>query len=224
MPRLLRSIELASLTCLLALSALPAAAKEQRLSYAEELKPLLVLADPRFDRMQGLFLVLEADTRHACPGASIRLVDGERIRHLDIAADGRVDLPIEQGLADRGAQLWLQKQDSAPRCEIFTNVTARLPAGLEWRYRDLSAFSEQMQAYIKQSAGLASLFAPELRGLLIRFEEDHAAQLVIHAASGEIKLQSTAGELRLPIDQQLSEENPVVSLSAPALAIDAWLD
>jgi len=102
MPLHRRSVELACLICLLALSALPAAAKEQRLSYAEQLKPLLVLADPQFDRIEGLFLLRQADTGHACPGASISLVDGEQIRQLEIAADGRFDVPIEQGLADRG--------------------------------------------------------------------------------------------------------------------------
>ena len=221
MPRHLRFLALASL---LALSALPAAAKEQRLAYAEELKPLLVLADPQFDRLQSLVLLHEANTRHACPGATIRLVDGGKVRSLAIAADGRVDVPIEQGLADRGAQLWLQKPDSAPPCQLFVNVTAKLPAGLEWRYRDLIELSGQLQAFLKRSAGGLSLFAPELRGLLIRFKQDPAARLTIHAASGDITLKSTAGELRLPIDGKLSAENPAVSLSAPASAIDAWLD
>lgn len=224
MPLQRRSVELASLMCLLALSALPAAAKEQRLSYAEQLKPLLGLEDPQFDRLQGLFLLRQADTQHACPGASISLVDGEQILQLKIAADGRLDLPIEQGLVDRGALLWLQKPDSAPPCQFFANITAKLPAGLEWRYRDLSELSEQMQAFLRGSAGGLSWFAPKLNGLLIRFADEHSARLVIHAASGDMTLQATAGELRLPIDQQLSEENPAVSLSAPALAIDAWLD
>lgn len=224
MPLHVRFIELASLTCLLALFALTATAKEQRVSYAEELKPLLALADPHFDRMQGLVLLCQANTRHACPGASISLVDGDQIRNLEIAADGRVDMPIEQGLADRGAQLWLQKPDSTPPCQLFANITAKLPAGLEWRYRDLSEMSEQMQGFLRRSAGGLSWFAPKLRGLLIRFDEGHMAQIIIHASSGKITLQSTVGELRLPIDQQLSKENPTVSLSAPALAIDAWLD
>jgi hypothetical protein len=224
MPRLLRSIELASLTCLLALSALSAAAKEQRLSYAGELKPLLALADPQFDRLQGLFLLLQANTRNACPGASISLVDGGQIRRLEIAADGRVDVPIDQGLADRGARLWLQKPDSAPPCQFFANVTAQVPAGREWRYRDLSELNEQMQAFLAHNAGALAWFAPELSGLLIRFEEAATARLVIHASSGDMTLQATAGELRLPIDSRLSEENPAVSLSAPALAIDPWLD
>lgn len=223
MPRL-RSIGLAGLTCLLAVSALQAAAKEQRLAYAEELKPLLALTDPQFDRLQSLVLLRQTNTRHACPGATIRLVDGDQIRHLKIAADGRVDVPITQGLADRDAQLWLQKPDDAPPCQLFANVTAKLPAGLEWRYRDLVELSGQLQAFLKRSAGGLSLFAPELRGLLIRFEQDPKARLVIHAASGDISLQATAGELRLPIDGKLSKENPAVSLSAPASAIDAWLD
>ena len=224
MPFHRRFVELACLMCLLVLSALPAAAKEQRLSYAEQLKPLLVLADPQFDRIQGLFLLRQADTGHACPGASISLVDGEQIRQLEIAADGRFDVPIEQGLADRGALLWLQKPDSAPPCQLFANMTAKLPAGLEWRYRDLSELGEQMQAFIRGSAGGLSWFAPKMNGLLIRFADDQSARLIIHAASGDMSLQATAGELRLPIDPQLSEENPTVSLSAPALAIDAWLD
>ena len=224
MPFPIHLIKLAGLACFLSVSTLSVAGKEHRLSYAEQLKPLLALGDPQFEKMQGVFRVCEANTRRACPGASIRLVDGEHTRHLEIAADGRVEIPIEQGLADRGAQLWLKKPDNVPNCQMFTNVTAKLPAGLEWRYRDLSAFREQLQAYIKQSAGMLSLFAPRLRGLLIRFEADHTAQLIIHASSGEIRLQSTAGELRLPIDERLSRENPAVTLSAPALAIDGWLD
>lgn len=221
MPRQRRSIALA---CLLALSAQSATAKEQRLAYAQELKPLLALADPQFDRLQSLVLLRQTNTRHACPGTTIRLVDGGQIRHLKIAADGRIDVPIEQELADRGAQLWLQKPDSAPPCQLFANVTARLPAGLQWRYRDLVELSGQLQAFLKRSAGGLSLFAPELRGLLIRFEQDSKARLVIHAASGDITLPSTGGELRLPIDEKLSRENPAVRLSAPASAIDAWLN
>lgn len=216
-------IKLSGLTCLLVLSVAPAAAKELQLSYADELKPLLALADPQFDRMQGVFRVTLADASEACPATSIRLVDGERVQRLEMASDGRVDVPIEQGLADRGAQLWLQKPDSAPGCQILTNVTARLPAGREWRYRDLAAFGEQLQAYIKTSAGVISLLAPKLRGLVIRFDEHEPAHLTIRASSGDIVLPSSAGELRLPIDERLSEENPVVSLSAPVLSMDGWL-
>jgi hypothetical protein len=224
MPLRHRSLELATLACLLALSASSAAAKEQRVPYAQELKPLLALADPQFDRMQALVVLSQANSRRACPGASISLVDGGRIRPLEIAADGRVDMPIDQGLADRGAQLWLRKPDAAPPCHLFTNITARLPSGLEWRYRDLGELSKQMERFLGRGAGGLSLFAPKLRGLLIRFADDSAARVVIHASSGEITLQPAAGELRLPIDGHLSEENPAVSLSAPALAIDAWLD
>lgn len=219
-----RSFVLAGLTCLLAFSTLSAEAKEQRIPYAEQLKPLLALADPQFDRLQGKFLLIEASTHHACPGASISLIDGEQIRRLEIAADGRFDVPVEQGLADRGAQLWLQKPDSAPPCELFVNITAKLPAGLDWRYRDLSETTEQMQTYIERNAGMLSLFAPKLRGLLIRFDDDRTARLDIHASTGDIALQSTAGQLRLQIDGRLSEENPTVSFSVPALAIDPWLD
>lgn len=222
MPRHLRPIGLGSLICLLALAALPATAKEHRVPYADEMKPLLVLTDPQFNRLQSLVLLREADTDHACPGASIRLVDGKHVRRLEIAADGRVDVPVDQGLADRGAQLWLQKPDSAPPCQLFANVTGKLPAGLQWRYRDLVELNGQMQAFIRRSPG--GLFAPKPRGLLIRFGPGAPARLVIHAASGKIALQSTAGELRLPIDRQLSDENPVVSVSVPAVAIDAWLD
>ena len=220
----LQPIKLAALTCLLVLSVLPVAAKELRLSYADELKPLLALADPQFDRMQGVFRVTLANASEACPGASISLVDGEQIQRIEMEDDGRVEMPIEQGLADRGAQLWLQKPDSAPSCQILTNVTAKLPAGREWRYRDLTAFGELLQAFLKRSEGMISLFAPKVRGLVIRFEEEQPAHLIIRALSGEIVLQSSAGELRLPIEERLSEENPVVSFSAPVLSMDGWLD
>lgn len=224
MPFLRRTCLLGALACLLVLSAPPVSAKELRLSYAEEMKPLLPLASPRFDRLQGVFLVSEADARRACPGASVRLVDGGQVRTLAMASDGRVEMPIDQALADRGAQLWLAKPDDAPDCRIFTNVTARLPVGQAWRYRDLSIFSAQLQAYLKHGAGLFSAFAPSLRGVLIRFEGNPVAEVVIHAAAGDIRLRSTDGELRLPIDARLADENPVVTLSAPALAVDGWLD
>lgn len=224
MTYLVRLIKFAGLACLLGSLTAPAAAKERRLSYAEELGPLLLLAEPRFDRLQGELRVCEEHARRACPGAKISLIVGEQVRQLVVAADGRVEIPIERELAERGAQLWLQKPDGAPTCQILANVTAKVPAGLEWRYRDLSAFSEQLQAYLNHGAGALSLFAPRLRGLLIRFEAGHAAHLVIHANAGEIALQSTSGELRLPIDKRLLEENPAVSLSTPALSIDGWLD
>lgn len=220
----LQPIKLAGLTCLLMLSALPVGAKELRLSYADELKPLLALTDPQFDRMQGVFRVTLANSGEACPGASISLVDGEQIQRFEMEEDGRVEVPIEQGLADRGAQLLLRKPDSAPSCQILTNVTAKLPAGREWRYRDLVAFGEQLQAFVKRGAGMISLFAPKLRGLTIRFEGDATAHLIIRASSGEIVLRSSAGELHLPIDERLAEDNPVVSLSAPVLSMDGWLD
>lgn len=224
MPFPRRTRLLGALACLLVLSAPPVSAKELRLSYAEEMRPLLPLASPRFDRLQGVFLVSEAGARRACPGASVRLVDGGQVRTLPMAADGRVEMPIDQALADRGAQLRLAKPDDAPDCSLFTNVTARLPAGQAWRYRDLSAFRDQLQAYLKHGAGLLSAFAPGLRGVVIRFQGDATAEVVIHAAAGDIRVPSIDGELRLPIDARLSQENPAVTLSAPALAVDGWLD
>jgi hypothetical protein len=212
----------AALALLLMSIALTAAGKEMEVDYAQLMKPLLALDQPRFDRLQGVLRVTESDTRHACPGASIALLTGGQRRELVIAPDGRVDVPVDRALADAGAGLLLKKPDNAPPCSLSANVAAKPELRRALPYRELAELVAQMQAFVSAIAGGLSMFAPDVDGLVLTFASP--AELTIHATAGDIVLGSVEGRIELELDKELARQNPLVSWSRPVVEIQPLTD
>lgn len=212
----------AALAILLTPVALSALGKEMKVEYAELLKPVLTLDQPRFNRLQGVLRLTESDTRHACPGASISLLAGGEKRELAIAADGRVDVPIDRALADGGAELLLKKPDNAPKCALSANVVAKPEQRRELPYLDLAELVAQMQAFVATIAGGLSMFAPDVEGLVFTFADQ--AELTIHASAGDTLLSSADGRIELKMSKELAQENPLLSWNRPVVEIHPLLD
>jgi hypothetical protein len=212
----------AALAILLLSIALSASGKEMEVDYAQLMKPLLTLDQPRFNRLQGVLHVTESDTRRACPGASITLLMGGQRRALAIAADGRVDVPVDRALADGGAELLLTKPDDAPPCSLSANMVARPELRRELPYRELAELVAQMQAFVSDLAGGLSMFAPDVDGLVLTFASP--AELTIHAAAGDIVLRSAEGRIELTLSKELARQNPLVSWNRPVVDIQPLTD
>ena len=206
------------------LTAATVEAKELRVDYADQLKPLLALEEPRFSRLQGVFALVEEDSEHACPGVSVSLINAKEARELAVAADGRVDIPIRRALADSGAELLLKKPDDAPPCQFIVAIAARPETRQEMPYAELVALSEQMQAFVESNAGVLSMFAPDVEGLVLKFAPGSSARLTVNRASGAIDLEAKDARIELRLDTDLRAENPVVRWSEPVLAILPLLD
>ena len=202
--------------------ALSASAKEMEMDYAQLMKPLLTLDQPRFNRLQGVVRITESDTGRACPGASMTLLVGGQRRVLVIAADGRVDMPVDRALADGGAGLLLKKPDSAPPCSLSANVAAKPELRRELPYRELAELVAQMQAFVSTIAGGLSMFAPDVDGLVLTFASP--AELTIHAAAGDIVLRSDEGRIELELSKELARQNPLVSWNQPVVEIQPLTD
>jgi hypothetical protein len=222
MHQVIASGRLAALALLLASVAASGADKEIKVGYAEQMKPLLMLDHPRFNRLQGVLRVTETDTRHACPGVSISLLAGGERRELSIAADGRVYVPIDRALAEGGAELLLRKPVNAPPCELTANVVAKPEPRGELPYQELAALAAQMQAFVAALAGGLSMFAPDVEGVVLMFADP--AELTIHAAAGDTVLSSADGRIELKIDEELAKENPLLSWNRPVVEIHPLLD
>jgi hypothetical protein len=212
----------AALALLLTSLALSAFGKEMNVDYAKLMKSLLTLDEPRFNRLQGVLRVTESDTRHACPGVSISLLAGGEQRELAIAADGRVDVPVDRALADGGAKLLLKKPDNAPPCALTANVVAKPELRRELSYQELAELVVQMQAFVADIAGGLSMFAPDVEGLVLTFADP--AELTIHAAAGDTVLSSTDGRIELKMSKELAQENPLLSWNRPLVEIQPLLD
>jgi hypothetical protein len=211
-----------ALLLLLTAVAMSAFGKEIEVEYAELLKPVLTLDQARFNRLQGVLRVTENDTLHACPGVSISLLAGGERRELAIAADGRVDVPVDRALADGGAKLLLKKPDDAPPCSLSANMVARPELRRELPYRDLAELVAQMQAFVADIAGGLSMFAPDVEGLVFTFADP--AELTIHAAAGDTVLGSAEGRIELKMSKELAQENPLLSWNRPLVEIQPLLD
>ena len=212
----------AALAVLLMPVAMSAFGKEMKVEYAEYMKPLLTLDQPRFNRLQGVFSLTEKDTRHACPGASVSLLVGGEQRELAIAADGRVDVPIDRALANGGARILVKKPDNAPPCLLGVNAVPKPELRRELPYQDLAELVAQMQAFVGIVAGGLSMFAPDVEGLALTFAAP--TKLTIHAAAGDIVLSSADGRIELKMSQELAQENPLVSWNRPVVEILPLLD
>jgi hypothetical protein len=141
---------------------------------------------------------------------------------ITLSAEGDIALPLRDDLLAEDPWLvanqpkgtmQLNWQAGLSRSFVRQMTNSIRYAPLMRALRDCEEVQAKMREFFPESpkltvAGLKLFFPPEAK----------PASLVIHAKSGDRKLQTDAeGELFLPLEQTLLEENPLITLStAPA--------
>jgi hypothetical protein len=139
---------------------------------------------------------------------------------LTLGADGDLVLPLRDDLLAEDPWLIanqpkgtmeLNWQAGLSRAFVRQLTNSIRYAPLMRALRDCQEVQARMREFFPESpklvvAGLKLFFPPGAK----------AASLIIHAESGDQKLQTdAAGELFLPLEQKLLEENPLITLSTP---------
>jgi len=101
------------------------------------------------------------------------------------------------------------------------NFYAVLPDDLKLSYADLTGGIAQGNALIKAQAGMFSLFAPKLNGVVLRFAKPGAQTLQVLTKAGPKSLAAdAAGVIKLKWDEALATENPALQFSERPLEVE----
>jgi hypothetical protein len=213
----------ALLALLLAAVALPAFAEWREVPYADVAKMPLALkkADP-----QGVYTPYyqaRPGKGQALPLADlrIRVRAGTETVDVPIDATGRVLFPVRLDWAESGAVVLVNQPKGV--FNMTFAMDARTPPGTRMTYAALSECAPVLERGIKDMAGLMSLFAPKVRGLLLDFEPGAPQTVEITLADGKRKLfkSDAKGRVRLPWEPDWAAATVV--LSAPLRKIDPEL-
>ncbi len=208
---------------LLLLAALPVRAEWREVPYAEAAKMPLALraADP-----QGIFtsyyILKPAKGQKAIPAdLQFRVRAGAETVDVPVGAQGRLQFPVRPEWADQGAVVLINKPKGS--FQMSFGLDARTPPGTRMTYAALAESVPVLERGIKDVAGLMSLFAPKVRGLLLDFEPGATQTVEIALTDGKRKLFRTdaKGRVRLPWEPDWSAATVV--LSAPLKKIDPEL-
>ena len=145
------------------------------------------------------------------PDAQLVVVDGASRTPLNLDAFGRTRIVPNQHWLQNDAKIWT----SLPGGEKMTlgfDISAVLPDATQWNYASVMGAVPQSNAAIGKVAGALRFFVPTMKSVIFKF--DKPAQLTIKSKAGEQRFASDAKHhVRLPLDENLLKENPLVALS-----------
>lgn len=142
--------------------------------------------------------------------------------HYDLPVDsyGLVQVPRTPDLIAADPLV----QTNQPKGSVDTELALVLlvPDSRQFHYADLKAATDQTSQLIHQAAGgLISLFLPSVTGVSFTCPTGTDCSITLHRASGDEDLQADRdGKIRLPLDQALAAENPLIEASVPLSDIE----
>jgi len=214
---------LALLLAVAALASPAALAQWREVPYADVAKMPLGLkkADP-----DGIFttyyLLKPAKGQQALPaGLQFRVRADGQVVDVPVGTDGKVVFPVRQDWADAGAVVLINQPKGS--FGMSFGLTARTPPGTRMTYAALAESAPVLERAIDDMAGLMSLFAPKVKGLLLDFAPGAPQTVEIRFADGRQRTfkSDAKGRVRLPWDEDWADA--AVVLSAPLVNLDPEL-
>jgi hypothetical protein len=213
----------AILAALLIVASLPAQAAWREVPYAEVAKVALGLkkVDP-----QGVFTTsyaLEPAERQSSLPAGLAFkvrADGQTVP-VPIDADGRVRFPVRPDWAEHGAMVLVNQPKGSFRMRF--SLQARTPPGTRMTYAALAESAPVLERGIRDMAGLMSLLAPKVKGLLLNFEPGAPQTVEIQFADGKRRVFRSDAKGRVSVPWEPDWAAALVVLSAPLRKIDPEL-
>ena len=208
---------------LLLAAALPVRAEWREVPYADVARMPLGLkkADP-----QGVFtayyIIKPAKGRSAVPAdVQFKVRAGAQTVVVPIEADGKVRFPVRQDWADGDAVVLINQPKGS--FQMSFGMDARTPPGTRMTYSALAESAPVLERGIKDMAGLMSMFAPKVRGLLLDFEPGAVQTVEVQFADGKRRTfrSDAKGRARLPWEPDWAAATVV--LSAPLKKLDPEL-
>jgi hypothetical protein len=212
-----------ALAALLALTSLSARAEWREVPYADVAKMALGLK--KFDP-QGIFsayyLLLPAEGQKAPPpGLQFRVRAGGQVVDVPIGPGGRVEFPFRPDWVEQGAVVLVNRPKGS--FQMHFGLEPRTPPGTHMSYAALAESAPVLERGIHEMAGLMSLFAPKVKGLLLDFEPGATQTVELQFADGKRRTfrSDAKGRVRLPWEPDWAAA--LVVLSAPLKKIDPEL-
>ena len=211
----MKTLAAASLLLSLTLSATAAGEREwipyKKLVDATKADKFYALPPGERDKVILYARLIPVNKAIAPPDARLVVVDGASRTPMPLDAAGRARIvPNQQWLAN-DARIWTSLP-SGEKMSLSFDIGAVLPEAAQWNYATVMGAIPQANTAIGKVAGALSMFVPTMKSVIFKF--DMPAQLTIKAKNGERRYASDAKhQVRLKVDKDLLNENPVVALS-----------
>jgi hypothetical protein len=214
---------LAALLVAAALASPQARAEWREVPYADVAKMSLDLkkSDP-----QGVFttyyILKPAKGRKAPPAdVQFRVRAGDQVIDVPVGPGGRVQFPLHPEWVEQGAVVLVNQPKGS--FQMSFGLDPRTPPGTRMTYAALAESAPILERGIKDYAGMFSLFAPKVRGLLLDFEPGTPQTVDITLPDGKRRTfkADAKGRVRLPWEPDWA--GAAVVLSAPLKKFDLEL-
>jgi hypothetical protein len=211
----MKTLAAASLLLSLTLSANAAGEREwipyKKLVDATKADKFYALPPGERDKVILYARLIPVNKAIAPPDAKLVVVDGASRTPLPLDAAGRARIVPNQQWLGNDARIWTSLP-SGEKMSLSFDIGAVLPEAAQWNYATVMGAIPQANAAIGKVAGALSMFVPTMKSVIFKF--DKPAQLTIKAKSGERRYASDAKhQVRLKVDKDLLNENPLVALS-----------
>lgn len=210
MPNFLRT--LAALAWLL---TGPAAAEWREIPYADVARMPLGLkqADPQGIYTYRLTAKPAKGKTALPPDLRVQVAVGDRVVPVEIAENGRIDLPFRQDWADSDAMVRVNQPKGS--FVMAFDMQPRVPDGTRMSYAQLTESATVVERGIKQMAGMLSLFAPKVRSFTLEFATGASHSATLTWPDGRRKTWKAGADGRITLPWQPGWAKVAVELSAP---------
>lgn len=195
----------AALLCLL-LSPL-ASASEAKLAYDDYVDNVKKLNG--YQHLEVAVRLLDEETKLPCTASQIYVKSRLGTELVSTETSGRVQLKYEPSWYDQNRTIIARTEGE---CELVMEVRQKLLPSTMLSYRELMVAIPEFRRLAESDSGLFN--RPGVRGLILVFRDNPTATLVAQTKAGDRTFRAQAGLLELPLDVQLLQEDPALTLSA----------
>lgn len=182
------------------------------------LKKFHEIPEAQKDHLRILFKVPAGDP--ALRALVLTIDSRQHPRTIVPDATGAIEFPYDEALLQENPNV-LVNLPEGKKASFELDLRPRAPTALDLSYNDLMGGVAQANALIRAEAGMLSLFAPTLHGVVLQFERADGQAVTIGTGATQRRIGVDAqARITVPYDAALATANPPMTLSALPQGVD----
>ncbi|QDP01190.1 DUF2987 domain-containing protein [Thalassotalea sp. PS06] len=192
------------------------------LEYKGFYQRLDIIEENELDKITMGFYLVDAYNRERCHiDKAFFFGPGVNEKEIDIAADGRLQIPYDKELYDRFAVLRVNLSDPAQNCTLQMQIQVKDNQKTEFSFAELSVYREQMQSLVDEFGGFLWFMMPDVQGLNLKVASDNTLSFIDDSLKSGFNCEDL--QCTLLVEEELTSNRMALQFSQPPVVISPWI-
>ncbi|WP_169303057.1 DUF2987 domain-containing protein [Thalassotalea mangrovi] len=196
------------------------------LEYKGFYQRLEIIKDNELDEITMGFYLVDAQSRDRC-AIDKAFFYGPNVdeQAIDIADDGRLQIPYDKKLYDSFAVLRVNQVDPGQNCTLQMQIQVKNKQKTEFTFVELADYREQMQDLVDEFGGFLWFMMPDVTGLNLNLNDARSISFVHQQLKSDLNCQQLQCTLKIEedVDETIHAKETALILSQPPVVISPWI-